>query len=84
MVVKPEAREPDDRASGPVRLVFGLVGVVGLGLSIGTGFLIVRGPFLGGPVLPPETLLVTLGGFLAGVLAFSWGGSKALGVGSRM
>jgi hypothetical protein len=84
MVVKPEARDPEGAASGPVRLVFGFVGVVGLALSIGTGFLIVRGPFLGGPVLPPESLMVTLGGFLAGVLAFSWGGSKALGVGSRL
>jgi hypothetical protein len=84
MVVQPEARDPDDDRSGPVVLLFTVICVVGLAVTLGTGYLIIRGPFLGGPILPPRVLFVTLGGFLAGILAFSWGGAKALGVGSRM
>jgi hypothetical protein len=81
MVVKPEARGPDGGPAAPVRVVFGTVGVVGLAATLVAGYLIVRGPFLGGPVLPPRTLMVTLGGFLAGILLTLWGGSKAIGVG---
>jgi hypothetical protein len=83
MVVEPKARDPGGDTSGPVFFVFAVVCVVGLAVTLVTGYLIVRGPFLGGPVLPPRVLFVTLGGFLVGILAFSWGGAKALGVGTR-
>jgi hypothetical protein len=81
MVVKPEARDPQADSTGPVALVFLAVSLLGLGVSLGTGFLIVRGPFLGGPTLQPVALFVALGGFVVGIVAFSWGGSKSVGAG---
>jgi hypothetical protein len=81
MVAEPEARDPREASGGPVALVFLLVSLVGLGVSLATGFLIVRGPFLGGATLPPVDLFVALGGFVAGIVTFSWGGAKSLGAG---
>jgi hypothetical protein len=47
-------------------------------------YLIVRGPFLGGPLLSGGQLFAALGGFLVGIIAFTWGGARAVDVGSRM
>jgi hypothetical protein len=81
MVAKPEARDPREDSGGPIALVFLAVALVGLGASLATGYLIVRGPFLGGPTLPPVELFVALGGFIAGIVTFSWGGAKTAGAG---
>ena len=83
MVVKPEARDPREASGGVVALAFLAVTLVGLGVSLATGFLIVRGPFLGGPTLPPVELFAALGGFVAGIVTFSWGGAKSVGAGLR-
>jgi len=56
-----------------VRLVAGITGAVGLVLALGAGYLIVRGPFLGGPTLAPIPLLATLGVFIVGVVVMAWG-----------
>jgi hypothetical protein len=53
--------------------VTGAVGVVGLGVTLGAAYLVVRGPFLGGPTLAPRPLLVTLTVFLVGIVVFAWG-----------
>ncbi|QCJ48032.1 MULTISPECIES: hypothetical protein [Haloprofundus] len=50
--------------------------VVGLVATLSTGFLIVRGPFFGGPTLDPLSLLVATGGFIAAIIALAFGGSK--------
>lgn len=41
-----------------------------------TGYLIVRGPFLGGPTLAPRLLLVAVGAFIVGLVVLALGGSK--------
>jgi hypothetical protein len=56
-----------------VRLVAGATGVVGIAVALGAGYLIVRGPFLGGPTLAPRPLLATLGVFIVGVAVMAWG-----------
>jgi len=55
------------------QLVAGVVGAVGLIVSLGAGYLVVRGPFLGGPTLAPRPLLATLAVFIVGVAVFAWG-----------
>ncbi|MFB6108991.1 MAG: hypothetical protein ABEJ82_09180 [Haloplanus sp.] len=49
------------------------VGAVGTAVALVTGYLIVRGPFLGGPTLSPRPLLVALAAFLVGVAVGAWG-----------
>jgi hypothetical protein len=55
------------------KLVAGVVGAVGLVVSLGAGYLVVRGPFLGGPTLASRPLLATLTVFIVGVAVFAWG-----------
>lgn len=57
---------------------------LGLGLALGTGYLIMRGPFFGGPLLQPTALMVSVGGFFAGVFLFTWAAAKFIDVGMRM
>lgn len=65
-------------------LFFGLVTVVGLSITLGSGYLIVRGPFLGGAALEPVPLLGTLGVFVVGIIVLTWGMTKFAGVGARV
>lgn len=65
-------------------LFFGLVTAVGLSITLGSGFLIVRGPFLGGATLDPLLLLGTLGVFVVGIVVSTWGLTKFAGVGARV
>jgi hypothetical protein len=50
--------------------------VLGLVATSTTGYLVVRGPFLGGPTLAPRLLLVALGAFIVGLVVLALGGSK--------
>lgn len=61
----------------PRFLLWSLVAAVGLAVAAATGYLVVRGPFLGGPLLEPVPLMVATGGFVAGVIALALGGTKA-------
>jgi hypothetical protein len=63
---------------------FGLVTVVGVTITVGSGYLIVRGPFLGGVSLEPVPLLATLGVFVVGIIVLTWGMTKFAGVGARV
>lgn len=54
-------------------VVAGVVGAVGFAVTLGAGYLIVRGPFLGGATLSPRPLLATLAVFIVGVAVFAWG-----------
>lgn len=65
-------------------LFFGLVTAVGLSVTLGSGYLIVRGPFLGGAALDPVPLLGTLGVFVVGIIVLTWGLTKFAGVGARV
>lgn len=53
-----------------------LLTLAGAGAMGYAGFLIVRGPFLGGPVLGGAELLVALGVFIVGLVAMTYGGTK--------
>jgi hypothetical protein len=50
--------------------------VLGLLTTSATSYLVVRGPFLGGPTLEPRLLLVALGAFVVGLVVLALGGSK--------
>jgi hypothetical protein len=77
-------RGPADRAGvGVLTYFYGLVTALGLGASLATGYLLVRGPFLGGALLEPVPMLVALCGFVVGVVVLTWGATRAAGVGSR-
>jgi hypothetical protein len=62
--------------SSVVKLVAGVVGALGLVVTLGAGYLVVRGPFLGGPTLAPRPLLATLGAFVVGVTVAAWGATR--------
>jgi hypothetical protein len=74
----------DDGRLGVVGLFFLTIASVGLAVTLGSGYLIVRGPFLGGPALDPVPLFGSFGAFVLGIVLFSWGSTKALGIGSRV
>lgn len=64
----------------PVRaarlLLWTTLTAVGAAVTGVTGFLVVRGPFLGGQVLEPRPLLVATGGFVVGIIVLTLGGTK--------
>lgn len=49
---------------------------IGLGVTTTTGYLVVRGPFLGGAMLAPRFLIVAAGAFIVGLVVLALGGSK--------
>ncbi|SFR42294.1 hypothetical protein [Halogeometricum limi] len=78
-------RSTTDRAGfGVLTYFYGLVTFVGLLVTLGTGFLLVRGPFFGGRLLEPTPLMVALAGFVVGIVVLAWGASRVAGVGSRI
>ncbi|ELZ99017.1 hypothetical protein C440_01635 [Haloferax mucosum ATCC BAA-1512] len=74
----------DTRGVGVAKLFFTLITSVGLGLSMGTSFLIVRGPFLGGPTLDPFPMMGALAAFIVGIVVLTWGTTRLFGVGSAV
>lgn len=66
------------------KIPFALVAGIGLGVLLGTGYLIIRGPFLGGAPLSNTNLMLALGGFFLGLFGFSWGLARLVDVGTRM
>jgi hypothetical protein len=63
-----------NRGLVPVAAVpFAVLAVAGLAATLYTGYLIVRGPFLGGPRLAPQPLMWALGGFVAGIVVLAFG-----------
>jgi hypothetical protein len=49
---------------------------IGIGLTMGAGYAVVRGPFLGGARLDGVPLLVAVGAVLVGMIVLALGGSK--------
>ena len=66
---------------GVLTYLYGVVTLVGLLVATGTGYLLVRGPFLGGALLEPVSLMGALAGFVVGVVVLAWGATRAAGVG---
>ena len=63
--------------------LFLAVALAGAATTLATGYLVVRGPFLDGPVLEPMPLFTALGGFLVGIVVTTWAAVRASNVGSR-
>ncbi len=75
----------DGRARvGVVTALFLAVSLVGAAVTLGTGYLVVRGPFLGGPTLDPVPLFASLGGFVVGIVTTTWAAVRAFDVGARL
>lgn len=64
--------------------VFGSVAAVGVGLALFSGYKVVNGPFLDGSSPEGNALLLSLAGFVAGIVVFAWGLTRAAGIGARM
>jgi hypothetical protein len=64
----------------PVRtfrlLLWGGLTLLGAAVTGATGFLVIRGPFLGGTALDPQPLLVATGAFVVGIIGLTRGGTK--------
>ena len=56
----------------------------GTALALYSAYLLGRGPFLGGALPSPITLMAALGGFIFGIILLSWGATRLAGVGSRL
>ena len=69
---------------GVVTSLFLAVSLVGAAATLGTGYLVVRGPFLGGPTLDPVPLFAVLGGFVVGIVVTTWAAVRAVDVGARL
>ncbi|MFC6825611.1 hypothetical protein [Halopelagius fulvigenes] len=74
--------ETDRAGLGVLTYFYGFVTTVGLAATVATGFLLVRGPFLGQKLLDPVPMLVALCGFVVGIVVLTWGATRAVGVGS--
>lgn len=75
--------ERDRAVLGVFTYVYAAVTVLGLAVTLGTGFFLMRGPFFGGGLLEPIPLILALCGFVVGIVAFAWGLTRAAGIGSR-
>jgi len=73
-----------NRPMNPVRLFFGLVTALGLAVTVGSGYLVVRGPFFGGGLLDPIPLFAALVAFVAGLVLMVWGATRLFGIGARI
>ena len=68
---------------GVVTALFLAVALAGAATTLATGYLVVRGPFLGGSTLEPMPLFAALGGFLVGIVVTTWAAVRAADVGTR-
>ncbi|USZ69564.1 hypothetical protein NGM10_07480 [Halorussus salilacus] len=67
-----------------LKLLGGLVALFGLGVTLLGGWMLVRGPFLGGPALEPTAMLAALTAFLVGIVVFFRGLVRWAGIGARL
>jgi hypothetical protein len=82
---RPQRSQTTDRAGlGVVTYFYIIVTGLGIAATVTTGYLLVRGPFLGGELLEPIPMLVALGGFVVGIVVLTWGATRAVGVGARV
>lgn len=58
--------------------VSAFLGLVGIAISVVTGYLVIRGPFLGGEMLDPLVLLGTTLVFILGLQLSAWGITRYL------
>lgn len=66
------------------KLLGGATALFGLAVTALGGWLLVRGPFLGGPALEPTAMVAALTAFLVGVVVFFGGLVRWAGVGARL
>ncbi|MFC4450737.1 MULTISPECIES: hypothetical protein [Halorussus] len=66
------------------KLLGGLTAVFGLAVALFGGWMLVRGPFLGGAALESTSMLAALTAFLVGVVIFFRGLVRWAGVGARL
>jgi hypothetical protein len=59
-------------------LLWSVIATVGIAATLGGGYLIMNGPFFGGEVMDPVSLMGALAGFVIGLVAFALGGSKLM------
>ena len=66
------------------KLLGGVTAAFGLAVSLFGGWMLVRGPFFGGPSLESVPMVAALTAFLVGVVIFFRGFVRWAGVGARI
>lgn len=66
------------------KLLGGLTASFGLAVTLFGGWMLFRGPFLGGPTLEAMPMLAALTAFLVGIVIFFRGLVRFAGVGARL
>ena len=66
------------------KLLGGLTACFGLAVTLFGGWMLVRGPFLGGPTLEATPMLAALTAFMVGIVLFCRGLVRLAGVGARI
>lgn len=66
------------------KLLGGLTAAFGFAVATFGGWMLVRGPFLGGPALDSTAMLAALTAFLVGLVVFFRGFVRWAGVGARL
>ncbi|WP_276299731.1 hypothetical protein [Halorussus lipolyticus] len=66
------------------KLLGGITALFGLGVTTFGGWMLIRGPFFGGPALEAVPMVAALTAFLVGVVIFFRGLVRWAGVGARI
>lgn len=67
-----------------LKFLSGLVALFGLAVTLFGGWMLIRGPFLGGAVLEPIPMFAALTAFIVGIVVFFRGAVRWAGIGSRI
>lgn len=67
-----------------LKLLSGLVALFGLAVMLLGGWMLVRGPFLGGPALEPMPMFAALTACIVGLVVFFRGAVRWAGIGARI
>lgn len=65
-------------------IVGAIAATIGGGLTLYAGFRIVEGPFMTGAPADPVSLVLSVTGFLVGIIVLAWGVIRVAGVGARI
>lgn len=66
------------------KLLGGLTALFGIAVALFGAWMLVRGPFLGGPALDGTPMLAALTAFMVGIVIFFRGAVRWAGVGARL
>lgn len=67
-----------ERGIGLLPLVYLVTLVVGLGVTLTSGYLLARAPFFGGAPPSATAMFASLAGFVAGIVLLAWAATRTI------